>query len=120
MQRLDNDTKPGEKGNIQTQFIDLSPKSVKYNPVPSVLIPYCHKAVHDSHITNNQLVSSTLPVPKGIIHFGGGVCAFINSKIKVRRINVFENPSIKSLLMSVKPNHLPRSIPVLLLSVIYQ
>ena len=50
---------------------------------------------------------------------GGGVCAYINSKIKVRRIYDFENSSIESLWMSVRPNRLPRSIPVLLLAVIY-
>ena len=50
---------------------------------------------------------------------GGGVCAYINSKIKVRRIYDFENSFIESLWMSVRPNRLPRSIPVLLLAVIY-
>ncbi|CAB4039767.1 Hypothetical predicted protein [Paramuricea clavata] len=50
---------------------------------------------------------------------GGGVCAYINSKTKVRRIYDFENSSIESLWMSVRSNRLPRSIPVLLLAVIY-
>jgi hypothetical protein len=50
---------------------------------------------------------------------GGGVCAYVNWKIKVRRIYDFENSSIESFWISVRPNRLPRSIPVLLLAVIY-
>ena len=63
-QRLDNDnTKASEKENIQPQFIDLSPKSVNRNPVPSVSTPKCHEVDHDdSQVTNNQLISSTPPV----------------------------------------------------------
>ena len=50
---------------------------------------------------------------------GGGVCAYINSTIKVRRITEFENDSIESIWISIRPKRLPRSISVILLAVIY-
>jgi hypothetical protein len=53
-----DNTKASEKETIQPQFIDLSPKSVNRNPVPSVLIPNCHEVDNDeSQVTNNQLIS---------------------------------------------------------------
>ena len=50
---------------------------------------------------------------------GDGVCAYINSTIKVRRITEFENDSIESIWISIRPKRLPRSISVILLAVIY-
>jgi hypothetical protein len=50
---------------------------------------------------------------------GGGVCVYIRSSIKCRRIKEFENPLVESLWLSVRPRYLPRSISVTLLAVIY-
>ena len=47
---------------------------------------------------------------------GGGVCVYISSSIKCRRIKEFENPLVESLRLSVRPRYLPRSISVILLS----
>ena len=50
---------------------------------------------------------------------GGGVCIYINNYITCRRLEDFENPSIESLWLSVRPRRLPRSISIILLAVIY-
>ena len=49
----------------------------------------------------------------------GGVCVYIRSSIKCRRIKEFENPLVESLWLSVRPRYLPRSISVILVTVIY-
>ena len=53
------------------------------------------------------------------ISHGGGVCIYIKSYIKCRRIKEFENPLVESLWLSVRPRRLPRSISVILLAVVY-
>ena len=53
------------------------------------------------------------------ISHGGGVCIYIKSSIKCRRIKEFENPLVESLWLSVRPRRLPRSISVILLAVVY-
>ena len=50
---------------------------------------------------------------------GGGVCVYINSRMRARRIYDFENFSIESLWISVRPDWLPRSISVILIANIY-
>jgi hypothetical protein len=50
---------------------------------------------------------------------GAGVCVYIMSFIKCRRIKEFENPLVETLWLSVRPRYLPRSISVILLAVIY-
>ena len=50
---------------------------------------------------------------------GGGVCIFINNNIYCKRLASFENPSIESLWLLVRPKRLRRSISVILLAVIY-
>ncbi|CAB4001416.1 Hypothetical predicted protein [Paramuricea clavata] len=54
-----------------------------------------------------------------LVSNGGGVCAYINSNIYCRRIEEFENSSIESLWLSVRPKKLPRSVSVILLAVVY-
>ena len=54
-----------------------------------------------------------------LVSNGGGVCAYINSNIYCRRIVEFENSSIESLWLSVRPKKLPRSVSVILLAVVY-
>ena len=49
----------------------------------------------------------------------GGVCIYINCNITCKRLIDFENPAIESLWLSLRPRHLPRSISVILLAVIY-
>ena len=49
---------------------------------------------------------------------GGGVCIYIKSSIKCKRIK-FENLLVEFLWLSVKPRCLPRSISVILLAVVY-
>jgi hypothetical protein len=44
-----------------------------------------------------------------LVSNGGGVCAYINSNIYCRRIEEFENSSIESLWLSVRPKKLPRT-----------
>ena len=50
---------------------------------------------------------------------GGGVCVYINSRMRARRIYDFENFSIESLWISVRLDWLPRSISVILIANIY-
>ncbi|CAB4023227.1 RNA-directed DNA polymerase from mobile element jockey, partial [Paramuricea clavata] len=54
-----------------------------------------------------------------LVSNGGGVCAYINSNIYCRRIEEFENSSIESLWLSVRPKKLPPSVSVILLAVVY-
>jgi hypothetical protein len=49
-----------------------------------------------------------------LVSNGGGVCAYINSNVYCRRIEEFENSSIESLWLSVRPKKLPRSVSVIL------
>ena len=44
---------------------------------------------------------------------GGGVCIFINNNIYCQRLENFENPSVESLWLLVRPKRLPRSISVI-------
>ena len=52
---------------------------------------------------------------------GGGVAAYVNSKIPCKRLTEFENsdPSIESLWLQLRPRRLPRKVSVILLAVIY-
>jgi hypothetical protein len=50
---------------------------------------------------------------------GGGVCIFKNNSIYCQRLTVFENPTVESLWLLVRPTWLPRSTSVILLAVIY-
>ena len=50
---------------------------------------------------------------------GGGVCIFINNSIYCQRLTAFEDPTVESLWLLVRPTWLPRSTSVILLAVIY-
>ena len=50
---------------------------------------------------------------------GGGVCVYVNSAMKARRILDFESPDIEYVWISIRPKWLPRSISVILLAVVY-
>jgi hypothetical protein len=50
---------------------------------------------------------------------GGVICIFINNSIYCQRLTAFEDPTVESLWLLVRPTWLPRSTSVILLAVIY-
>ena len=75
---------------------------------------------------NPSIPDSIISLPNFLLHrkdrvqsTGGGVCVFVKSHIKGRRIYEFENLEVESLWISIRPSRLPRSISVILLAVIY-
>jgi hypothetical protein len=97
---------------------DKTKRSVSFNQTDMVCITetWLSPAIPDNLVSlsnfnlfrNDRLVSN-----------GGGVCAYINSNIYCRRIEEFENSSIESLWLSMRPKKLPRSVSVILLAVVY-